>query len=86
LSGLPPILLHVGSTELLLDDARQLEAAIRKTGGTSQLRVYDDVPHCWQMFAPLMPEATASIREAAAFIEHRFGARPDQAPPTVAGV
>jgi acetyl esterase/lipase len=68
LSGLPPLLLHVGSTELLLDDARQIHASICTSGGTCRLRVYDDVAHCWQMFAPLVPEAAESLREAAAFI------------------
>lgn len=68
---LPPILLHVGSTELLLDDARRLHAAVLRAGGTCRLHVYDDLPHCWQMFVPLMPEATHSLREAADFIaEH----------------
>jgi epsilon-lactone hydrolase len=67
-SDLPPILLHVGSTELLLDDARRLHAEVCRAGGTSHLAVYDDVPHCWQMFAPLVPEATESLRAAATFI------------------
>jgi epsilon-lactone hydrolase len=65
---LPPMLQHVGSTELLLDDARRIHERILANGGASQLEVFDDVPHCWQMLAPLVPEATASLRSAAAFI------------------
>jgi monoterpene epsilon-lactone hydrolase len=73
LSGLPPLLVHVGSTELLLDDARRIHASICTSGGTCRLRVYDDVAHCWQIFAPLVPEATESLREAAAIIARYVG-------------
>ena len=69
LRGLPPVLLHVGSTELLLDDSRRIDADIRDRGGQSTLRVYEDVPHCWQMLVPFVPEATTSLRDAAAFID-----------------
>jgi acetyl esterase/lipase len=68
LRALPPVLLQVGSTELLLDDARRVEARIRGGDGQCTLTVYDDVPHGWQMLAPFVPEASASLREAAAFI------------------
>jgi acetyl esterase/lipase len=68
LHGLPPVLLHVGSTELLLDDSRRVHEGILGGKGRSTLTVYNDVPHCWQMLAPLVPEATTSLREAAAFI------------------
>jgi len=75
LAELPPVLLHVGSTELLLDDARRVHDRIRATGGPSQLEIFDDVPHGWQMLAPLMPEATASLQAAATFIgQHIEGA------------
>lgn len=71
LGGLPPMLIHVGSTEVLLDDARRVEAAVRAAGGACQVRVFDDVSHCWQMMVPIVPEATVSLRAAAAFaVQH----------------
>jgi epsilon-lactone hydrolase len=69
LHDLPPVLLHVGSTELLLDDATRIHERIRGSNGASSLRVYDDVPHCWQLLFPFVPEAVESLRETAAFIE-----------------
>jgi len=72
LSDLPPVLLHVGSTELLLDDARRVHDGILATGGYSRLEVYSDVPHGWQMLFPFVPEAAASIRDAAAFISQQL--------------
>ena len=73
LHDLPPVLLHVGSTELLLDDARRVHDRIRRSNGESLLRVYDDVPHCWQMLFPFVPEAIASLRETATFIDAALG-------------
>lgn len=72
LHNLPPVLLHVGSTELLLDDATRIHERIQESGGTSSLRVYDDVPHCWQMLYPLVPEAVDSLRQTATFIDAAF--------------
>jgi monoterpene epsilon-lactone hydrolase len=74
LHDLPPVLLHVGSTELLRDDARRMHEGIRESGGASTLRVFDDVPHGWQMLFPFVPEAGASLREAAAFIDTALSA------------
>jgi monoterpene epsilon-lactone hydrolase len=68
LHGLPPILLQVGSTELLLDDARRVHDGVLAVGGDSRISVYDDVHHVWQMLTPLVPEARAALGEAAAFL------------------
>jgi monoterpene epsilon-lactone hydrolase len=73
LHGLPPVLLHVGSTEILLDDSRRMHEQIRAAGGSSRLEIYGDVPHGWQMLVGLVPEATASLRDAAKFIAEHVG-------------
>lgn len=76
LSGLPPLLLQVGSTELLLDDSRRVHAKIQEVKGESRLEVYDDVFHCWQMSDGFMPEARIALRQAAEFIrEHTLPAK-----------
>ena len=66
---LPPVLIHVGSTELLLDDARRIQERIRTSGGACDLRIYEGVPHGWQMLVSFVPEAAHSLREAAKFID-----------------
>lgn len=68
LSGLPPLLLQVGSTELLLDDSRLLHHKIEKSGGSSRIEIFDDVFHCWQMLDGIVPEARTALTQAAAFI------------------
>ena len=67
LHDLPPVLLHVGASEILLDDSVRLHQSVLEAGGTSRLRIYDDVAHCWQMLVPFLPESNDSLREAAAF-------------------
>ena len=68
LSGLPPLLLQVGSTELLLDDSRRVHDKVQELNGSSKLEIYDNVAHCWQMLDGIVPEARDALRQAAAFI------------------
>jgi len=73
-SDMPPILFHVGSTEILLDDSSRIykkikkEKEIRKEKDKNELEIYDDVFHCWQMAVGLVPEARDSLSRAAKFI------------------
>lgn len=71
LGGLPPLLFQVGSTELLLDDSRRVHDRVLAAGGHSQIEIFTDVPHCWQMWDGFMPEARAALRQAAEFIRAR---------------
>jgi acetyl esterase/lipase len=68
LGGLPPMLIQVGKEEVLLDDARGVDAKVRAAGGSSQLRIYQDVPHGWHYGAPFVPETRQALREVAEFI------------------
>ena len=73
--GLPPVLLQVGSTELLLDDARRMHERITAAGGSSVLSVYDDVMHGWHLMAAFVPEARDAVNEVAEFVRAHFEAR-----------
>ena len=68
LAGLPPMLIQVGRNEVLLDDARSLDAKVRASGGSSQLHIYEGVPHGWHFGAPFVPESREALREIAGFI------------------
>ena len=72
LAGLPPLLIQVGRTEVLLDDSRNLHAKVLAAGGSSQLHVYEEVPHGWHYGAPFVPETRRALREIADFIERRL--------------
>jgi monoterpene epsilon-lactone hydrolase len=71
LGRLPPLLLQVASTELLLDDARSVHDKIQSTGGVSRLEIFDGVFHAWQMLDGLMPEARVALQQAAAFVNEQ---------------
>ena len=66
LAGLPPLLVHAGSYEVLLDDSRRLAERARAAGTSVTLQTWPVVPHVWQLFP--MPEAGQSMDAAAAFL------------------
>ena len=74
LSGLPPLLLQVGSRELLLDDTTRLAAAAKEAGVEVTLNVLDGVIHIWQYFGPDLPETRSSEREAGEFMRRCWDA------------
>lgn len=67
-AGLPPLLFHVGSTELLLDDARRVHDRVRAAGGASRLEVYDGLPHGWHLLDRIVPEARHALADVADFV------------------
>lgn len=68
LCGLPPLLIQVSSTELLLDDADRLQERASACGVHSTLSIYPGVPHVWQVLVGLVPESRQALLEAAEFI------------------
>jgi monoterpene epsilon-lactone hydrolase len=75
-SGLPPLYLEVGESEVLRDDARQVHRKALAAGVASELRIVKGVPHGWQFGAPFVPEAKESIAEIARFITRSGGLQP----------
>jgi len=72
LSGLPPLLIHVGSSEILLDDAVRLAGAAGRDGVAVQLAVWPELIHVWHAFAAFLPEGAAAIGDAGAFLRARL--------------
>ena len=71
LSGLPPLLIQVGSAEMLLDDSTRLAERARKAGVDVTLEVWDDMIHVWHVFATLLPEARQAIDGIGTFVRAR---------------
>jgi len=67
LSGLPPMMIHVGKDEVLLDDSTRLADRARAAGVKVDLKIWPVVPHDWQL-VPTMPEARRSLREMSEFL------------------
>ncbi len=61
LAGLPPLLIHVGSDEVLLDDSVRLDKRAREAGVESTLEVWEDMIHAWHVFYPMLEEGRQAI-------------------------
>ena len=70
--GLPPLLTHVGTTEILRDDARLVHAKARAATVPSELKEWPGVPHVFQAFADLIPEGAAALEEIATWLNKRW--------------
>jgi monoterpene epsilon-lactone hydrolase len=68
LSGLPPLLIQVGSHEVLLSDALRLAERAALSDVAVTLQVTPGVPHVFQGFAGLLDEAEAALDLAADFL------------------
>jgi len=71
LRGLPPLLIHVGSDEVLLDDSTQLADRARAAGVDATLEVWDRMIHVWHWFLPMLDEAEAAVDGIGRFIRTR---------------
>jgi monoterpene epsilon-lactone hydrolase len=74
LRGLPPLLIHVGTAETLLDDATRLADRARAAGVSVDIEVWDDMIHVWHAFAPLLPEADEAVGRIGAWVRERLPA------------
>jgi monoterpene epsilon-lactone hydrolase len=67
LVDLPPMLIHVGTSEILLDDTTRLFDRARKAGIDITLNAAEDMCHVWHFFTVMLPEALEAINEVAMF-------------------
>lgn len=71
LVGLPPLLIQVGDSETLLDDATRITERARKADVDVTLKIWDEMPHVWHLFAPILPEGRQAIEEIGAFFKEQ---------------
>lgn len=75
LTGLPPILVQVGDTEVLLDEGVRFAARAADAGVDITLQVEPDMFHVWPFFAGIVPESDAALADASDWILARTPAR-----------
>lgn len=73
LAGLPPLLIQVGTSETLLDDATRIAEKARAAGVDVTLETWDEMIHVWQLF-PMLPEAHQAVARIGEFIKEKTGA------------
>lgn len=66
--GFPPMLLQVGSVEMLLSDSISVAYKAKRAGVKVRLSIYEGMFHLFQMVMRLMPESAKAWRE----IEYYF--------------
>jgi acetyl esterase/lipase len=74
LHGLPPLLVHVGAAEGLLDDALHLAERARDQGVDVTLQVFPDMIHAFHVFAPMLPVAREAIADIGVFARRHTAA------------
>lgn len=67
LAGLPPLLIQVGTDEVLLDDARRCNKNAREAGVDVTLEVWDEMFHVFQLIS-FLPEAKKAMEHIAEFV------------------
>ncbi len=72
LSGLPPMMVQVGSTEVLLSDADRLVARVNATDGEGVLDIWPDMPHSFQIYGGRIPEAREAIERLSSFLTRHY--------------
>jgi len=75
LTGLPPLLIMVGTAEILLDDSTRLAGKAKESGVEVELQVAEGMIHVWSFFASVIPEGKQGVETIGAFIRKRLHQR-----------
>ena len=68
LHGLPPLFIHAGTAETLLDDATRLAERAKLAGVKVTLEVWEEMIHVWHLFAAILPEGQQAIARIGEYI------------------
>ena len=69
-SGFPPVMVHVGSTELMRDDSTRLVAFMQHEGVKAELQIWHQMPHVFPLFEQL-PESKVAVQQMIDFIQQQ---------------
>ena len=67
LHGLPPLLLLAATNDTLFDDATRMAEKARAAGVEVELDVWEEMVHCWPLFADQIPEGRAAIEKVGSY-------------------
>ncbi|OBI80837.1 alpha/beta hydrolase fold domain-containing protein [Mycobacterium sp. 1245805.9] len=71
--GLPPTLIHVSGGEVLLHDAQLAAQRLAAAGVPVEVQIWPGQIHVFQLGAPVIPEATRSLRQIGRYIRDATG-------------
>jgi acetyl esterase/lipase len=70
--GLPPLLLQVSSTEILLDDTLRMARSAAESGVAVRAERWPAMAHVFQLFAPFLPEASRALERIGRFLREAW--------------
>ena len=73
LSGLPPVHVVVGDTEILLSDSEVLVEKLKQAGVSATLDVWPGMMHVFPLLASIIPESRDAIRDIGDFLRPQLG-------------
>ena len=73
LAGLPPVRIHVGDDEVLLDDSRRYVERAAAAGVDARLDVWMGMPHVFVGSVGTLEAASEALRAIGAFLHERLG-------------
>ena len=71
LSGLPPVLIHAGTSEMLLSDAQRIADALKTAGVDCTFKEWEDLFHVFHTVVGI-PESRKATEEIGSFIKSRI--------------
>jgi len=72
-SGLPSLLIQVGTKDLLEDDSHRLADRAKAEGVDVDLEVWPEMIHVWHMYADFLPEAKEALQKIGDYIKRHIG-------------
>lgn len=72
MSGFPPLLIQVGTDEILFDDAVRIHEKATRAGIPSTLDVWKDMIHVWHAGVPFVPESRDAIARIGTFLDSHW--------------
>jgi len=71
LKGLPPMLIQVGTSEVLLDDSVRLAEHARQAGVEVVYEPWENMIHVWQIFVPMLDEAKQAVARIGEYVRSK---------------
>jgi len=69
----PPLLVQVGTEEILLDDSTQLAERMKSQGAPVEIEIWEGMIHVWHYYAEWIPEGHAGIQRIGEFFALHLG-------------
>ncbi|MCP4136098.1 MAG: alpha/beta hydrolase [bacterium] len=66
--GLPPMLLQIGTHDMLLFDCRKFKEKAEQAGAPLTYKEWEEMFHDWMLVVPFLPEANEAVKDIMEFI------------------